>query len=155
MGNFRFVHTEWPDIYREASEAEGLAFSSPKACAIICRSALEKAVRWLYANDPDLSEPYDTKLASLMHERCFQDILKPSIFREINLVRKLGNNAAHGHSISRDESLVALKNLFRFLSFMALYYAEIEPDIPTFDETDIPSGEIFINQIILNDLCIA
>ncbi len=42
MGNFRLLPTEWPDIYREAGEAEGLAFTSPKACTIICRSALEK-----------------------------------------------------------------------------------------------------------------
>ncbi len=56
MGNFRFLHTEWPDIYREAGEAEGLVFTSPKACAIICRSALEKVVRWLYAKRSSSSD---------------------------------------------------------------------------------------------------
>ena len=139
MSNFLFLQNHWPDIYQEAAEAEALTFSSPKACAMICRSALEKAVRWLYANDPDLTEPYDTRLAALLHEQCFQDILKPSMFREINLVRKLGNNAAHGESIRQEEALVAIKNLFRFLGFLALYYAEEEPNIPAFDESLVPT----------------
>ena len=141
MSNFQFLHTAWPEIYREAQEAESLTLTSPKACAIICRSALEKTVRWLYANDPDLQEPYDTNLSSLMHERCFKDILKPSMFREINLIRKLGNNAAHGGKAKPDEALILIKHLFRFLSFLAIYYAEEEPQIRAFDENIIPTGK--------------
>ncbi len=141
MSNFQFLQSTWPDIYREAQEAESLTLISPKACAIICRSALEKSVLWLYANDPDLQEPYDTRLSALMHEQCFKDILKPSMFREIHLIRKFGNNAAHGKSISSEESLVANKNLYRFLSFLAIYYAEEEPQIRPFDESIIPTGK--------------
>lgn len=141
LSNFRFLITEWKSIYVEAKEAEDLSFTSPKACAIICRSALEKAIHWLYANDPDIVEPYDTRLSALMHEQCFKDILKPSMFREIDLIRKFGNNAAHGKSIRKEESLVAIKNLFRFLSFVAVYYSEEEPHIPSFDESIIPTGE--------------
>ena len=111
MSNFKFLHSTWADIYKEASEAESLTFVSPKASAIIARSALEKTVNWLYANDPDLEEPYDTKLASLLHEQCFKDILKPSMFREINLIRLLGNNAAHGKTIRQEDALVSIKNL--------------------------------------------
>lgn len=140
MSNFKFLHSTWADIYKEASEAESLTFVSPKASAIIARSALEKTVHWLYANDPDLEEPYDTKLASLTHEQCFKDILKPSMFREINLIRLLGNNAAHGKTIRQEDALVSIKNLFRFLSFLAIYYAEVEPDIPPFNEEIIPTG---------------
>ena len=90
MTNFEFLKSEWPDIYTEAKEAEALTFTSPKACVMILRSALEKTVQWLYANDPDLQLPYDTRLSSLMNEQCFRNILKPSILTEINLVRKFG-----------------------------------------------------------------
>ena len=141
MSNFHFLKASWPSIYREANEAESLAITSPKACTIICRSAMEKAVHWLYANDADLEMPYDEKLASLIHAQCFMNILKPSMFREINLIRKIGNNAAHGNSIKSEESLVAIKNLFRFLSFLAIYYAEDEPEIPAFEEALIPTGK--------------
>lgn len=141
MSNFQFLQNTWPDIFREAAEAEQLALISPKACTIICRSALEKTVHWLYANDPDLEEPYDTRLAALMNEQDFKDILKPSMYREINLIRLFGNNAAHGKPIKPNDALVALKNLYRFTCFLAIYYAETEPEIRPFDESLIPPGQ--------------
>jgi type I restriction enzyme R subunit len=142
MSNFRFLHTEWKAIYLEAKEAERLTFTSPKACAVLCRSALEKAVNWLYDHDPDLERPYRDNLSALIHEQCFRNILKPSsLFGEIYLLKKLGDNAAHGSTLRKEESLVAIKNLFRFLSFVAIYYSEQEPVITPFDEKLLPAGE--------------
>ncbi len=143
MSNFSFlqIDTEWISIYTEAKEAENLTFISPKACAVISRSAMEKTIQWLYSNDPDLERPYADNLGALMHEQCFKDILNPSMFREINLIKKFGNNAAHGKPVRQEDALVVIKNLFRFLSFLAIYYAEEEPSIPAFDESLIPTGE--------------
>jgi type I restriction enzyme R subunit len=140
MSNFKFLHKEWPAIFREAYEAEQLTLTSPKASAIIARSALEKGVEWLYQNDGELEWPYDTKLSSLIHEQCFREIIKPSMFREINLIRLTGNNAAHGKSISHDQSITSIKNLFRFLSFLGVYYSEQEFTTPTFTMGLIPDG---------------
>lgn len=141
MSNFIFLKAQWPDIYKDAREAEKLAFTSPKASCILSRSALEVAVNWLYANDYDLELPYDTKLSSLIHESCFKEILKPSMFKEINLIRHNGNNAAHGGSSTKsDYSIISLKNLFRFLSFLGLYYSDEDIDIPKFSTSHIPDG---------------
>ena len=140
MSNFKFLHKEWPAIYREAKEAEQLTLVSPKASAMIARSALEKTVQWLYENDVELEWPYDTKLSSLIHEQCFREIIKPSMFREINLVRLNGNAAAHGKAIKQDQSIASIKNLFRFLSFLSVYYSEVEVDIPAFKMEIIPDG---------------
>ena len=140
MSNFKFLHTEWPAIFKEASEAEKLTLTSPKASAMISRSALEKAMNWLYNNDQELEWPYDTKLASLIHEQCFRDIVKPSMFREINLIRLAGNNGAHGKSVSQNESIACIKNLFRFLSFVGVYYSEEDLVIPPFNMALIPDG---------------
>ena len=140
MSNFQFLHKEWPGIFKEAKEAEQLTLTSPKASAIIARSALEKAVHWLYDNDVELEYPYDTKLSSSIHEQCFREIIKPSMFREINLIRLNGNAAAHGNSISHDKSIASIKNLFRFLSFLGIYYSEEEVTVPTFNMGQIPDG---------------
>lgn len=140
MSNFQFLYKEWPAIFREAHEAEQLTLTSPKASAIIARSALEKGVEWLYQNDGELEWPYDTKLSSLIHEQCFKEIIKPSMFREINLIRVTGNNAAHGKSISHDQSITSIKNLFRFLSFLGVYYSEQDISVPTFTMGLIPDG---------------
>lgn len=140
MSNFQFLHNEWPAIYKEAKEAEQLTLTSPKASVLIARSALEKTMHWLYDNDVDLEWPYDTKLSSLIHAQCFREIIKPSMFREINLIRLTGNAGAHGKSISHDQSIASIKNLFRFLSFLGLYYSEEDIDIPTFTMGLIPDG---------------
>jgi type I restriction enzyme R subunit len=140
MSNFQFLQQEWPAIFKEATEAEQLTLTSPKASAMIARSALEKTVQWLYQNDEELEFPYDTKLSSLLHEQCFIEIIKPSMFREVNLIRLNGNAAAHGKSIRHDQSIASIKNLFRFLSFLGLYYSEEELTIPTFTMGLIPDG---------------
>ena len=140
MSNFQYLQKEWPSIFKEAKEAEQLTLTSPKASAMIARSALEKTVQWLYQNDEDLEWPYDTKLSSLIHEQCFREIIKPSMFREVNLIRLNGNAAAHGKSIRHDQSIASIKNLFRFLSFLSVYYSEEEIEIPTFTMGLIPDG---------------
>lgn len=140
MSNFKFLSEQWPELYKEAKEAEQLTLTSPKASAIIARSALEKGVQWLYNNDMDLELPYDTKLSSLIHEQCFKEILKPSMFSEINLIRLIGNNAAHGKSITQDQSIASIKNLFRFLSFLGVYYSETDLSVNSFDIKHIPDG---------------
>jgi len=141
MSNFSFLQTDFPGIFNEAVEAESNTIIAPKYCALLCRSALEKAVDWLYENDPSLTLPYDTKLASLIQAQCFRNILTQQMFREINVVRLNGNNAAHGKKVNQNESLVSLKSLFRFLSFLSKYYSEENPEIPAFDELLIPDGK--------------
>ena len=141
MSNFDFLHSEWPAICKEAKEAEQLTLTSPKASVLIARSALEKTMHWLYDNDVDLEWPYDTKLTSLIHAQCFRDIIKPSMFREINLIRLTGNAGAHGKSITHDQSIASIKNLFRFLSFLGLYYSDENVEIPIFNMGFIPDGK--------------
>ena len=142
MTNFSFLHTdEWQHIYKDAVEAEKLTLTSPKAATVLCRSAMEQGIHWLYQNDYDLEYPYDKNLSSLLHHRGFKDIIKPTMFNELNLIRKLGNNAAHGKSTSTDHSLTALQYLFRFLSFMAVYYSEEKIAVPKFSAEHIPDGK--------------
>lgn len=140
MSNFEFLKYEWPNIYRECKEAEDSVFTKPRYAAIMSRSALEKIVHWLYQNDGDLEQPYDTSLAALIHEQSFRDNINQRTLREINIIRKTGNNAAHGKSISQYDSLNTIKCLFSFTSFLGLYYGDADLDIPKFDEKIIPTG---------------
>lgn len=141
MSNFNFLQKEFPGIYKEASNAEKHTFREPRYSALLSRSTLEKAIYWLYENDVDLELPYDTKLGALLHNQDFKDILKPTMFRELDVIRLAGNNAAHGKKVSQYEALQSIKNLFRFLSFVSVYYSEENPEIPLFNEAIIPHGE--------------
>lgn len=141
MTNFSFLKTEFPDIYSDAAEAEKHAIVAPRYCALLCRCVIENAINWLYQNDLSLTTPYDKKLVSLLHEQCFLEILPTGMFQELNLIRLTGNNAAHGKTVTRTESLFCIKNLFRFTSFLSHYYSVSNPDIPPFNAAFIPDGK--------------
>jgi type I restriction enzyme R subunit len=140
--NFIFLKQEFPEIYREIQEAEKNTFTAPRYAALLCRSALEKTLFWLYKNDEDLELPYDTKIGALLHNESFKNILKPSMLMELDIVRLNGNNAAHGKTVKALEALQSLKNSFRFLSYVSKYYSETNPDLPTFNEAFIPYGDV-------------
>lgn len=140
--NFSFLHKEFHAIYNEIVEAEKNTFTAPRYAALLCRSSLEKAIFWLYQNDEDLELPYDTKLGALLHNDSFKAILKPSMLMELDIVRLYGNNAAHGKNIKALEALQALKNSFRFLSWLSKYYSQENPEIADFDERHIPYGDV-------------
>lgn len=140
--NFQFLQTEFQSIYNEIIEAEKHTFTAPRYAALLCRSTLEKAIFWLYQNDEDLELPYDTKLGALLHNDSFKAILKPSMLMELDIVRLYGNNAAHGKNIKALEALQALKNSFRFLSWLSRYYSITNPEIADFDERHIPYGDV-------------
>jgi type I restriction enzyme R subunit len=140
--NFHFLQKEFSDIYKEIVEAEKHTFTAPRYAALLCRSTLEKAIFWLYQNDEDLELPYDTKLGALLHNDSFKAILKPSMLMELDIVRLYGNNAAHGKNIKALEALQALKNSFRFLSWLSKYYSQENPEIDDFDERQIPYGDV-------------
>ncbi|MBD0824434.1 DEAD/DEAH box helicase family protein [Aestuariibaculum marinum] len=141
MTNFSFLQSEFPKLCNEATTAEKYVFTEPRFSALLSRSAMELAVLWLYENDPDLELPYDTKLGALLHNESFKNNLRQSMFRELDVIRLNGNNAAHGKRVNQYEALQSIKNLFRFLSFVSVYYSESNPEIPPFTETCIPDGQ--------------
>ncbi len=96
MSNFTFIKADFPGLYADALEAERLTFTSPTATAIFCRSTFENAVNWLYENDAKLTRPWRADLSTLMHDHDFKSLFNRSTFAELNLIRKIGNAAAHG-----------------------------------------------------------
>jgi len=143
--NFDFLKADFPELYADAFEAEQLVFISPKASAVLSRSVLENAVNWLYENDKKLGRPWRADLSTLMHGDEFRALFNRTMFGEMNLVRKIGNAAAHpkstGKKFSFDESLASIKYLFRFTRFLAIYYGKTTPEPQTFDEALIPRSD--------------
>lgn len=135
--NFHFLQ-EWPEIYQECKNAEAQAYTQPRFSAILCRSALEKIVQWMYEHDSDLEQPYDTSLSSLIHAYSFKANINEKLFKEINLIRKIGNDAAYGKKISASSSLLTVKYLHSFAAFLAKYYGEDVYTIGLFVESLLP-----------------
>ena len=141
MSNFSFIASQFPEIALEAIEAESLAQISPKSCAVLSRSALEKAVFWIYENDNSLNFPFDKTLASLLYQNDFKAIVDHRLLQEIKLIKNIGNNGAHGKTVSSFEAMVSLKNLYRFLSFLGFYYGNPQLKSLPFDGNHVPDGE--------------
>ncbi|RQW86157.1 MAG: hypothetical protein EHM79_10300 [Geobacter sp.] len=62
MSNFTFLNKDWPELYETAREAEQNVASAPlshrasilraaQSATMNTRRSLERAVKWLYAND--------------------------------------------------------------------------------------------------------
>ena len=69
--------------------------------------------------------PYQDTLVSLMSTEEFRDIVDLNLWKRLDFIRRLGNNAAHnGRKITPDKAKLCLENLYIFLDFVAYCYAE-------------------------------
>ena len=108
-----------------AVSAERILHIDPSACVLNCRRAMEFAVKWMYSVDKALVMPYQDTLVSLMNTEDFRDIVGADIWRRMDLIRRMGNNAAHtGKKITEEQAVLCLENLYVFLDFVAYCYGE-------------------------------
>jgi type I restriction enzyme R subunit len=125
MANFDYLKEEprfeaFSDV---AISAEKLYNIDPAASVINCRRAMEFAVKWMYSVDDSLVMPYQDTLVSLMGSEEFRDIVGSDIWRRMDFVRRIANNAAHsGKKINKDKAGLCLENLYVFLDFLAYCY---------------------------------
>ncbi|MCR5782104.1 MAG: DEAD/DEAH box helicase family protein [Clostridia bacterium] len=127
MTNFDFLKSD-PGFSRFADiaiAAENILHIDVDSCVLNCRRAMEFAVKWMYSVDRELHMPYQDTLVSLMNDEKFKDIVGTDIWRRMDFIRKLGNNAAHGgRKITKDQAELCLENLFYFLDQVAYFYAD-------------------------------
>ena len=140
--NFDFIiDTRLNDIKNACFEAEKGLIVTPTTCAIMSRKALELAVKWVYGVDGELNVPYQQTLATLIYNRDFKNIIDHSLLQKIIYIQKLGNQAVHSNTkISKQESLLALKNLHDFILWVIYLYCKDYVE-HKFDETIIPDSE--------------
>ena len=121
-GNFEFLQAHQPRLYAEARSAERDALFDGRTTCFYARRAIEQTVGWLYQTE-GLREPYKSDLAARIHQPDFVNLVGPALKQKFNLVRKLGNIAAHEHRpVPRDKGQVALRELFHILSWLARTY---------------------------------
>ena len=127
MTNFDFLKEEpkFDSFSDVAASAEKVFSIDIEASAINCRRAMEFAVKWMYSVDSALSMPYQDTLVSLMNTESFRDIVGLDLWKRMDFIRRVGNNAAHnGHKVNADQVHLSLENLFIFLDFVTYCYGE-------------------------------
>ena len=79
----------------------------------------------MYSVDKSLEMPYQDTLASLMSTEDFHDLVDDDLWKRIDLIRRIGNRAAHnGRKVTKDEAVLCLQNLYIFLDYVAYCYAD-------------------------------
>ena len=137
--NFSFLQQEFAPLLETARAAEQHVHTAPMYSAILSRKSLEEFVRWIYDNDKDVKLPYDTTLNSLLHEQTFKDVLPSTLWNNINVLRKIGNNAAHtSERTEAKKSLASVKYLFDFALWVVRIYSRSQTPVARFDESIVP-----------------
>lgn len=162
MTNFDFLKEEpqFDSFADVAISAEKILHIDLEASVINCRQAMEFAIKWMYSVDGSLAMPYQDTLASLTGAEEFRDIVDPDLWRRLNFIRRVGNNAAHnGKKITLDKAKLCLENLYIFLDFIAYCYGEdytegefhaefLEESRQLATKEDVPISEVDLKALI-------
>lgn len=127
MSNFDFLKQNkiFNNFSESCIEAENGIGLNTVTCSILCRRALELGVKWLYANDNDLTIPYQDTLSALVHDITFKNIIDEKLLKQIEYIIKLGNFAVHNNKkISREEAILSLRYLYNFMQWIAYCYSD-------------------------------
>ena len=94
MSNFGFIEPIWPEVFADCVRAEGYLKSDPRSACIYGRRVAELLVDYLY-DVLELAPPYRDDLNARINDAAFAAKVGVGIQGKLNLVRRLGNTAAH------------------------------------------------------------
>lgn len=126
--NFAFLHPEWPALQAEALRAEQAARADPRTACFYARRSLELAVTWLFqaegGRSGSLRVPYQPDLSAYLFEPTFKTLVGPALHAKMDVVRKLGNHAAHSpRAMGAHDGVAAVRELFHVMYWLARTYA--------------------------------
>lgn len=127
MTNFDYLKQEpkFSSFADVAIVAEKVLKIDIESSVINCRRAMEFAIKWMYSVDKSLERPYQDSLISLMSTEDFHDLVDDDLWKRLDLIRKIGNRAAHnGRKITEDEAVLCLQNLFIFMDYVSYCYSD-------------------------------
>lgn len=126
MTNFDFLSCDkdFATFAETASDAEKIFSINTKSCVLTCRAAMEDAVKWMYSVDHDLVLPREVTLFNLINDTTFRDIVGDDIWKRMDLIRRVGNIAAHSDKkVTPEQAELCVENLFWFMDCVAYMYA--------------------------------
>lgn len=115
--NFDFLKdkSNFTQLYKFCKDAEEFVVSIPDHSAILQRKALEHSVKYFYVAKYGKYDVTNT-LFNLIQDASFSSYIDPTLLSGVHLIRQVGNNAAHGESVTKTEALKSLEALYYFIS---------------------------------------
>ena len=142
--NFDFLLPKWPAFHIEAKRVERDTLFDPLSTCIFGRRAIEVAIAWMHRADKSLVRPYKDDLNARIAAPTFTALVGQTIFTKMDLIRRLGNRAAHEGTKppSSADALGVTRDLFHIMFWIASTYAPSPADQPSdslaFDKRLLP-----------------
>lgn len=120
--NFDFLKEidDFKKLYSYCNQAELAVFTAPSLSAVASRNALESLVKSFYLTKYG-AYPEGYSLFELIEDGCFSSYLDDSLLSCVHLVRKIGNNGAHGEEVSKKAAIGALEALHETVKEILLF----------------------------------
>ena len=141
--NFDFVkqHPSFSQLFGFCNDAEMLMKSKPALSAVSARKALESLVRNFYCAKYGYVTP-SASLFELVQDVRFTNYAEKAILTPIHFIRTIGNQGAHGETVTVSESMHCVECLHAVVGEFLVLMGAVEA-YPPFDEsvyTEPPTG---------------
>jgi hypothetical protein len=130
--NFNLLKERWPKLCEYGRFAERYVYSDPHAATIKLRCFSELLVGILYRELMLPCSPNDGFFEKLKSSH-FEKIADKAILEKLHAIRQMGNRAAHGGNIKREEVKILLKDayltgkwIYKTYSGAACYYPDYQ-----------------------------
>jgi len=149
VANFSFLadKAEFRAFAKDCIDAEEALQNSFDSCVKLVRTAVESAVKWLYATDKNLSAK-SNNLFELLSEANFERAVGKNLLSKLHYCRKAGNAAIHNErTFAAEDAVRCLRYLFDFVQWIDSRYGQ-NFKARTFDTDDIPAKESTLKKVL-------
>lgn len=157
LANFSFLadKPEYRAFSKDCIDAEESLQNSFDSCVKLVRTALDAAVKWIYATDKNFSRqrnnmPVDKKdsLFDLIANPSFEQAVGKNLANKLHYCRKAGNEAIHNEKeFTVEEAVRCLQNLFEFVQWLDKRYGKNFKQ-RTFDPEEIPAKDSTFKKVL-------
>ena len=140
--NFEFLRPENETLANLAGLAEAILFIDPGSALTRVRSFAEELTKAIYKEER-LPRVPRAGFYDLVKNPVFEDCVSKSLIHQINYVRVLGNDPAHGATGELRNAQMALGTAHQLATYMAVkYYGKSQKSIPTFQDIPDPTQKL-------------
>jgi type I restriction enzyme R subunit len=140
--NFEFLRPENETLANLAGLAEAVLFIDPGSALTRVRSFAEELTKAIYKEER-LPRVPRAGFYELVKNPVFEDCVSKSLIHQINYVRVLGNDPAHGATGELRNAQMALGTAHQLATYMAVkYYGKSQKSIPTFQDIPDPTQKL-------------
>ncbi|MEP0357405.1 DEAD/DEAH box helicase family protein [Paraglaciecola sp.] len=140
--NFEFLKPENETLANLGGLAEAVLFIDPGSALTRARSFAEELTKAIYKEER-LPRVPRAGFYDLVKNPVFEDCVNKSLIHQINYLRILGNDPAHGATGDLRNAQFALGTAHQLATYMAVkYYGKSQNNIPTFQDIPDPTQKL-------------